>query len=245
MSEVVLATTKKKPVHAHNATCPMCGASFYANSYRGGKRQTFCSHKCQQEAGRTEVRNLYGPEIRKDAWDGFEVQRTCRHCGGKFWTTPTAIRKGHGIYCGSICSGLARRATTPEEGCVFLGSAGYLRRKWWDTDSGKLRTTNEHRYLWEKANGPVPEGYEIHHIDENKLNNDLSNLCCMLKHDHQVMHHAKPEIWRVLEDGTEQKKCSTCGEFKAYREYPSGHKRPGGECNKCRAYRARLAKKGA
>ena len=26
------------------------------------------------------------------------------------------------------------------------------------------RLVREHRYLWEKANGPIPEGYDIHHI---------------------------------------------------------------------------------
>lgn len=42
---------------------------------------------------------------------------------------------------------------------------------------------NHHHYtfqlshlVWEAFNGPVPEGMEINHIDENKQNNALSNL---------------------------------------------------------------------
>lgn len=30
--------------------------------------------------------------------------------------------------------------------------------------------------MWEAANGPIPDGYYIDHIDGNPLNDDLSNL---------------------------------------------------------------------
>lgn len=33
-----------------------------------------------------------------------------------------------------------------------------------------------HRLVWEAFNGTVPIGYEVNHIDENKLNAKLSNL---------------------------------------------------------------------
>lgn len=32
------------------------------------------------------------------------------------------------------------------------------------------------QYLWEKANGPVPVGFLVRHIDGDRLNDDLSNL---------------------------------------------------------------------
>lgn len=41
---------------------------------------------------------------------------------------------------------------------------------------GKKRTVKIHKLVWEAFNGPIPEGYEINHIDENKLNNSLDNL---------------------------------------------------------------------
>ena len=32
--------------------------------------------------------------------------------------------------------------------------------------------------IWEKIMGPIPPGMVIHHKDENRLNNDISNLEC-------------------------------------------------------------------
>lgn len=34
----------------------------------------------------------------------------------------------------------------------------------------------EHRVVWEASNGPVPEGHEIHHRNEVRDDNRLSNL---------------------------------------------------------------------
>lgn len=33
-----------------------------------------------------------------------------------------------------------------------------------------------HRLVWEAFNGPIPEGMQINHLDENPLNNRLDNL---------------------------------------------------------------------
>ena len=33
-----------------------------------------------------------------------------------------------------------------------------------------------HRYIWEEAYGKIPDGHDIHHKDENKLNNYYKNL---------------------------------------------------------------------
>jgi hypothetical protein len=41
-----------------------------------------------------------------------------------------------------------------------------------------------HRYVWEKHNGKIPKGYDIHHLDGDKTNNDISNLECLPKPEH-------------------------------------------------------------
>ena len=46
----------------------------------------------------------------------------------------------------------------------------------------------KHRYIWEQYNGQIPEGYVIHHIDEDKSNNNIENLRMMLCGDHSILH---------------------------------------------------------
>lgn len=49
----------------------------------------------------------------------------------------------------------------------------------------------EHRYVWERARGQIPRGYEVHHRNEDKLDNRIENLQLMRKRDHLVMHKLK------------------------------------------------------
>lgn len=46
-----------------------------------------------------------------------------------------------------------------------------------------------HRYVWETENNvTIPKGYDIHHKDGNKLNNDISNLILLARDEHQSLH---------------------------------------------------------
>lgn len=45
-----------------------------------------------------------------------------------------------------------------------------------------------HRVVYEYYNGEIPKGYEIHHIDQNKENNDISNLKLVSKKEHIKIH---------------------------------------------------------
>lgn len=70
---------------------------------------------------------------------------------------------------------------------------GYKFRK--DTKSGYYlsgsiggRRIRLHRYIWEKINGNIPKGYDIHHIDHNKDNNDISNLELISSYRHKKVH---------------------------------------------------------
>lgn len=36
-----------------------------------------------------------------------------------------------------------------------------------------------HRFIWECCNDKIPKGYEIDHIDKNKINNKIDNLRCI------------------------------------------------------------------
>ena len=48
----------------------------------------------------------------------------------------------------------------------------------------------EHILVWERETGiPVRPGFAIHHLDGNKQNNDISNLCLMKFSAHSTYHN--------------------------------------------------------
>jgi hypothetical protein len=53
-----------------------------------------------------------------------------------------------------------------------------------------------HRQKWIDAHGPIPEGCDIHHKDENPLNNDIPNLESLPDGVHQRQHGASMPDWK-------------------------------------------------
>lgn len=54
-----------------------------------------------------------------------------------------------------------------------------------------LNSTNRkrlHRAVWEFYNGEIPSGYDIHHDDRDKHNNDISNLVLITRKKHLHKH---------------------------------------------------------
>lgn len=67
----------------------------------------------------------------------------------------------------------------------------------------------EHRYVVEKEIGrPLKKSEIVHHIDGNKLNNDISNLMLMTRSEHAHLHMGRQD---------EEKYCEWCGKKLATR----------------------------
>ena len=49
--------------------------------------------------------------------------------------------------------------------------------------------TRIHRAVWEFHNGAIPKGYEIHHADNDKSNNQIENLVCVTRAEHTKLHY--------------------------------------------------------
>jgi hypothetical protein len=65
-------------------------------------------------------------------------------------------------------------------GIEFVRNRGYFINRTY----GKL-----HRYIYEYENDcKIPEGYDIHHKDFNKLNNNIDNLEMLTKPEHTKLH---------------------------------------------------------
>lgn len=54
---------------------------------------------------------------------------------------------------------------------------------------GRKRTIGRHKIVYIAATlKPIPEGYELHHIDEDRYNDAFHNLVLLTTEDHQKIH---------------------------------------------------------
>lgn len=108
----------------------------------------------------------------------------CRSCGAERETLNTGNK---GIYCDKKCradfdrKGISRPSRYRQN--------GYWMLRW--NDGGRYVHKLEHIKIWEDANGPKPYGFDIHHRDEDKGNNSISNLQLMPAGDHRRLHKTK------------------------------------------------------
>lgn len=58
----------------------------------------------------------------------------------------------------------------------------------WVRIDGKLVKVYLHRYMWELANGEIPEGYCVHHLDGDYNHNSLDNFALMRADEHEKLH---------------------------------------------------------
>lgn len=79
-------------------------------------------------------------------------------------------------------------------GHIWRGSKsrGYYILRYFDKESGKYVSKGVHILVYETFVGPIPESYEIHHIEKGKdmpgENNCLNNLVCVSPKEHRKLH---------------------------------------------------------
>ena len=57
----------------------------------------------------------------------------------------------------------------------------------------RRKEIQEHRLIWIKYNGEIPKRFIIHHIDGDKLNNDIHNLQLLTNSEHIKIHDLNRE----------------------------------------------------
>lgn len=139
----------------------------------------------------------------------------CAICHKLLYRKPSYIKKTKNITCSYKCSNELRKTTyvgenNPQYGrkgnlsAAFAGekikSHGYWKLYKPDHPYNKRNRVLEHRiiaeeYLLDSINSIDIDGkkylkpeYAVHHIDFDKLNNNINNLCVMKKDDHSAMH---------------------------------------------------------
>lgn len=104
---------------------------------------------------------------------------------------------------------LVRRKSVEYNGDVYASHSGGYRRK--TTGDRELL----HRQVWKDAYGEIPRGFNIHHINGDKLDNRLENLEMLSASEHTKKHgfrnnqHTKlnPENYVYLD----KPECHECG----------------------------------
>ncbi len=94
--------------------------------------------------------------------------------------------------------------------------SGYRMRH--DTISG--RCVFEHILIAEKALGrPLPQGAQVHHVDENKLNNGPGNLVICQNVAYHKLLHVRTKVLRAGGDPNTQAMCSSCHQPKDFSQF--------------------------
>jgi len=76
------------------------------------------------------------------------------------------------------------------------------------------KTVDRHRLIWAEANGPIPDGYVVHHINHDKRDNRLENLQLMTHQEHSAHHNQTHPLIKT---------CEVCGT--EYEPHPTKRKR--------------------
>jgi len=71
---------------------------------------------------------------------------------------------------------------------IIEGIEYYWDGRYYARHKGTHVPIRAHRELWMEAFGPIPDGYHIHHLDENRKNNALSNLLVVNASEHAKGH---------------------------------------------------------
>src|ERR1019366_9700233 len=93
-----------------------------------------------------------------------------------------------------------------------------------------------HDVVWEEHYGPIPEGVEVHHKDEDKLNNHISNLALVDDVTHKRIHSGCE-----LRDGVWFKPCIKCRIMKSVDDFYRVRTRNNHVSSKCKVCSSRDA----
>lgn len=144
---------------------------------------------CCEKFGREFTRNQVVGYMKRHK---LRTGRTGHIPPGGDWRTEKANKTWHGANSGSFKKGTVphNQAQIGEE---RLTVDGYTWVKIAENPKAKKRDNwkMKHQLIWEKYNGPIPEGMVITFLDGNKQNFDINNLMAITPELHSLLNIRK------------------------------------------------------
>ena len=143
-------------------TCPMCNEQFLK---RVKKKQKYCSQSCINKARRTRVKVV------------------CTRCSKECERTPTQLKNSKsGLYfCSLDCKAKSQR----------LGGIPEIMPAHYGSTEGKRSYRRKFKNFVCTRCGydEFKSSVQVHHIDEDRNNNDMTNLILLCSNCHDALHN--------------------------------------------------------
>lgn len=106
------------------------------------------------------------------------------------------VAKRMGVSRQTVYTRFKRRSLDMRPRKAALPHVDYNGRKYTLGVNGYYRATEGdrellHRAIYAREVGPIPTGWDIHHIDHDKTHNEIGNFQCLSKEDHARLHAAE------------------------------------------------------
>ncbi len=103
------------------------------------------------------------------------------------------------MFCSRLCFILSITKTTRSNPGEYFKKDQERWYVYWREDEKRF-VIPKARWVWEKHNGPIPDGYDIHHKDENKENDKIENLELRESYEHREWHKFSDDIKYMIKE---------------------------------------------
>jgi hypothetical protein len=180
-----------RPKNGIDKRCPQCNKQFYVPKSKSGQ---VC---CSQECAKRNREPPWNKGLTKD--DDPRLASVSRKSREQMKREYASGQRDPRKITEAAHEAVRRKSREAYEAGVInrrVSKRGYVMR--YVPMSGWV---NEHRWVYEQARGPIPDGMHVHHKDGDRFNNAIENLDLVSPSDHARLHdnHRCAETGRFVQ----------------------------------------------